>query len=150
MPNSKTAVIDKTVGDPGPEPKAETPAPAKRAERGTKDGVMLFTNPPQPRKKKGDIFNTFRVGKKWAERVEVGDKVTLAKTEDAEFETVEAEVVSIHSGPWDRMKALATDNHEYGQHGAVAAELLHDDLKRHYGGDFDARSIITVLYLKLV
>lgn len=107
--------------------------------------VLLFTNPPQ--QKVGEVFNTFRVGDKWADRVQAGDILTLARTE-GEVGVGTAEVVSVHSGQWAGVKQFAGDNHEYGRFPQAEAEgYLHDDLGRHYP-DMTPNSRITVLYLR--
>lgn len=109
--------------------------------------VIKFGNPDSV--KPGQLFNTYRLGDKWADAVQKDDVVTLANTDGQGFGT--AEVVSIHSGQWDAVKPFASDNHEVAHFGpAEAAELLYDNLRRYYPDDIKDNSRFTVLYLRRV
>jgi len=59
--------------------------------------TLLFGNP---------VFNdgpnvTVRNGTKWADQVEVGDIVSVAKTDDPDFEMFEAKILEIRTATWD-------------------------------------------------
>lgn len=141
--------LSKTMGvEDAPDQKAApAPAPAPKPAAGKKaEDTILFTNPPQ--QKVGELFNTYRVGDKWADRVQKGDVLNLARTEGEEVVGT-AEVVSVQVGQWGGVKQFAGDNHEFGQFPQAEAEqLLQGDLKRHYGEDMKSNSRITVLYLR--
>lgn len=120
------------------------PAPAPAA----KSAPTLKFGQPQT-VKVGQLFNTYRLGDKWADAVQEGDVVNLANTEGEVFGT--AEVVSVHSGQWEGVKQFASDNHEVSQFApAEAAELLYDNLRRYYPDDVKANSRFAVLYLRRV
>lgn len=100
---------------------------------------------------KPTVMNTFRLGKKWADRVKLGDSVKLEMIQDERNEDLgTAEVTGVITGNWDEVKHLASDNHAFGGFPPTeAAAMLHDELKRLYGGEFNSRSVLTVLYFKV-
>ena len=154
--------LDKAVGDkpstdrlkltaaetPGDTVVSDPKAGAKRKPQKASDN-LLFDAPRGV--DVGKVFNTFRVGDKWNDRVQAGDTVTLAtKTEDGEEPFGEAEVLDIVVGNWDGVKGLASDNHAFGNGVFSSAEgeaMLDGELRRLYP-DYKGKGKLTVLYLK--
>lgn len=95
------------------------------------------------------VFNTFRLGKDWSERVQVGDVIDI-KIEGVE-EQRKAEVTGVIVGNWDEVSKLAVDNHAVRNFTpGEAGPVLKGILAPIYGDEIKSNSLWTVLYLKPV
>lgn len=94
------------------------------------------------------MVNTFRVTRKWADQVEIGDVLPLVAGEKQEI-FGEAEVVDVKVGKWNEVKGLAPDNHQFLGFGPAEAEvMLLNELHRLYPQFDEATNLITVIYLR--
>lgn len=97
------------------------------------------------------MFNTFRLGGAWAERVAPGTLVNLRRTDGTHIG--EAEVIATHVGLFEEMNAkFGFDNHL-----AIDAEVRGEEfdlekvMRECYGGHrFSAGSLVSVIELKRI
>lgn len=124
-------------------PAAPAAAPAKKAAA----KVLEFTRGAAGLDK--PIFNTFRLGKTWSERVKIGDVID-AKVE-GDDDTRKFEVTGIVVGNWGEVSKLAVDNHAVQGFAPIeAGPVLEGILAPIYGDEVKSNSLWTVLYLKPV
>ena len=100
-----------------------------------------------------DLFNTFRFGGSWYNRVSVGSIVGLYDTVKGAF-FGKAEVVEVHHGALEEMcEDFAHDNHLFiGKDPATAADELHSAIAKVYGHilQFQEDPKCTVVYLQRI
>ena len=98
-----------------------------------------------------DLFNTFRFGGSWYNRVSNGTIVGLYDTVKGSF-FGKAEVVEVHHGALGEMcERFAHDNHLFiDKDPATAAEQLHGAITKVYGHilQFQEEPKCTVIYLQ--
>lgn len=100
----------------------------------------------------GAVFNTFRIGSRWFENLNIGDTVRLAYTGSNNV-VATAEVVELLHTDWEDAKTETHQNHAYfGDHSSAAQDKLLDDLGRIYDfrpSEYDLYDF-TVIGLRLI
>lgn len=100
-----------------------------------------------------DVFNTLRLGSRWAKRVREGMVLTLLDEFDKPFG--QAEVLSIYEGDKDQIiKSHAKFNHNLAEDGldeTEAYQIMLKRLARVYGsGYFKKAKTMTAIYLRRI
>lgn len=129
-----------------PELKTEVSAPAVAKVVPTPPAPLALTFREDPKIAVDQRTNSFRLGKKWHSRVDVGDVVDLAI--DGEPPFGKAEITGTTVGTWDSVKHFAPDNHAVSQFGLLEGQNLLLDIIRGIYPNYDDKDALTVVYFR--